>query len=537
MSARPASARHRTPLAWGGVLLAALAGCASATRLAPAGPAAGPPGVAREFRGLWVATVNNLDWPSASGLPVDSQKVELLAILDRALQLRLNAVIFQVRTQADALYESQLEPWSEYLSGAMGRSPGYDPLRFAIDAAHQRGLELHAWFNPFRARTPAVRSPVSPTHISVSQPELVRRYGTHLWMDPGEPAVHQRTIDVVLDVVRRYDVDGIHIDDYFYPYRELDSARTEIPFPDDAAWDRYRAAAGRLSRSDWRRQNVDRFVERLYREVHAVNPSVKVGVSPIGMWRPGYPAEACCFDAWEQIYADARKWFAEGWLDYFVPQLYRPMADTLMNYGVMLGWWAEQNRQGRHLYAGLAPYRVRSARQPDGWPRDEIVGQIYVARGHPGARGHVHFSARSLMAETDSLVQRLERTVYRTPALVPLMPWLRRGPAPAPPRISLVLGESPAEATLAIQPANPAFVRNWVVRARFGGRWQVEVVPGSRREVPLRGAGPLREVAVSAVDRYGQESRLALATPAIGRRPAPRPAGRARDAGNDRPGG
>jgi uncharacterized lipoprotein YddW (UPF0748 family) len=460
-----------------------------------------------------VATVNNIDWPSASGLPADSQKAELLAILDRAVQLRLNAVIFQVRTQADALYESQLEPWSEYLSGAMGRSPGYDPLRFAIDAAHERGLELHAWFNPFRARHSAARSPVSAAHVSVARPELVRRYGTHLWMDPGEPEVHQRAIDVVLDVVRRYQVDGIHIDDYFYPYRELDSARTEIPFPDDATWERYRAAGGRLARSDWRRQNVDRFVERLYREVHAVNPSVKVGVSPIGIWRPGYPAEACCFDAWEQIYADARKWFAEGWLDYFVPQLYRPMADTLMNYGVMLGWWAEQNQRGRHLYVGMASYRVRNPRLPDGWSREEIVGQIFVARGHPGASGHVHFSARSLMTDADSIVERLGRTVYRAPALVPVSPWLARGPVPAPPRVSLLPGGAPGEATLLIQPADRAAVRLWVVRARFDGRWQIEVVPGSRREVALRGDGALLEVAVSAVDRYGQESRLAGAIP------------------------
>lgn len=506
---------HPAP-AW--IVLAAVAGCATAPRPVPEAPASGPPPVAREFRGVWVATVNNIDWPSAAGLPADSQKAELLVILDRAVRLRLNAIIFQVRTQADALYESALEPWSEYLTGTMGRSPGYDPLRFAIDAAHERGLELHAWFNPFRVRTPSVRSAADPAHISVARPDLVRRYGAHLWMDPAEPEVHQRAIDVVLDVVRRYDVDGVHIDDYFYPYRELDSARAEIPFPDDVAWQRYQAGGGRLSRGDWRRQNVDRFVERLYGEVHAVNPAVKVGVSPIGIWRPGHPPEACCFDAYEQIWADARKWLAEGWLDYLVPQLYRQMADTLMNYGVMLGWWAGQNRQSRHLYAGLAPYRVRSPRQPDGWSREEIVGQIYVARGHPGALGHVHFSARSLMADPDSLVERLGRTVYRAPAIVPLLPWLPRGPAPAAPRISLLPGLAPGGMTLRIEPAGRAEPRLWVVRARYGDRWHVELLPGGLRDAPLSGDGPLTTVVVSAVDRYGQESQFATVTPGTAQR-------------------
>lgn len=428
------------------------AGCASSAR-GPDGSdaAAAPPAVAREFRGVWVATVGNIDWPSVPGLPVDSQKAELVAILDRAVELRLNAVIFQVRTAADALYASEHEPWSEYLTGTMGRAPEpfYDPLAFAVEAAHVRGLELHAWFNPYRARHPSSRSPTSADHISVTRPEIVRTYGTHLWMDPGEPAVQDHTIAVVLDVVRRYDVDGIHLDDYFYPYRERDSTGAEIPFPDDASWSRYVAAAGMLSRSDWRRQNVDRLIERLNGQIHEIKPWVKFGVSPIGIWRPGHPPapEACCFDAYEQIYADARRWFAEGWVDYFVPQLYRPMADTLMNYGVMLGWWAEQNAHDRHLYVGMIPSRVRTAQRPDGWPPDEIVGQIYVARGHRGALGHVHFSARALMRDT--LGALLARTVYRYPALMPPAPWLDRTP-PGAPSATLAAGSAPDGATLVL---------------------------------------------------------------------------------------
>ena len=499
-------------------LLVTAGACAAAARVPTPDPAAGPPAVTREFRGVWVATVGNIDWPTVPGLPPDSQKAELLAIMDRAVQLRLNAIILQVRTQADALYESQLEPWSEFLTGTMGQAPSpfYDPLQFAIEAAHQRGLELHAWFNPYRARTPAARSAVAATHISVARPELVRTYGTHLWMDPGEPAVQQHSIDVMVDVLRRYDVDGIHIDDYFYPYRERDSARVEIPFPDDASWQRYLDGGGRLSRSDWRRHNVDEFVRRLYVVIKEVKPAVKFGVSPIGSWRPGYPPEGCCFDAYEQIYADARKWLAEGWLDYFVPQLYRPMADTLMNYGLMLGWWGEQNLQGRHVYVGMIPNSVRSERRPNGWSREEIVGQIYVARGHPAAQGHVHFSARALMASPDSLVERLQRTVYRTPALVPVSEWLPRGLKPAPPRITLASGSNPAEVVVRLEPGGGEEVRLWVVRARYRSGWQTEVVSSAQREVALKGTGALAELAVSAVSARGVESDMARLTPAAG---------------------
>jgi uncharacterized lipoprotein YddW (UPF0748 family) len=502
-----------------GAMLAALCapafalatGCAGGGR-APEAPGAvgGPPPVAREFRGVWVATVGNIDWPSRRGLPVDSQKAELLAILDRAAELKLNAVIFQVRTAADAVYLSELEPWSEYLTGTQGQAPEplWDPLAFAVEEAHKRGLELHAWFNPYRARHPSARSPAAPNHISVTRPDIVRQYGTHLWMDPGEPDVQDHTVAVMLDVVRRYDVDGIHIDDYFYPYRERDSTGKVIDFPDEASWNRYVASGGKLSRDDWRRSNVDALVRRLYREIHATKPWVKFGVSPIGIWRPGHPPvpEACCFDAYEQIYADARKWFAEGWVDYFVPQLYRPMSDTLMNYGVMLGWWAEQNASGRHLYVGMIPSRVRTERRQDGWPPEEIIGQIYVARGHNGVHGHVHFSARALMH--DSLAQRLAQTVYRYPALVPPSPWLPRS-VPGAPRVTLT--DDGTALSLAAGPGEPP--RLWVVRARYGNRWSVDVIPATRTRVALSGDAPLREVVVSAVDRGGNEGPAVTVRP------------------------
>src|SRR5438874_5066635 len=271
-----------------------------------------PPPIRREFRGVWVASVQNIDWPSQPGLSTQEQKDELLGILDRAVALRLNAVILQVRPAADALYASPYEPWSEYLTGRMGRAPDpwYDPLEFAVAESHKRGLELHAWFNPYRARHPSGKSPASANHISRTHPELVKRYGSMLWMDPGEPAVRQRTVDVVMDVVRRYDVDGVHIDDYFYPYKEKDRHGRAIEFPDGTSWRKYLRSGGGMSRDDWRRANVDSLIHEVYVDIKAAKPWVKFGISPFGVWRPGYPPETRgnAFDSFAELYGDSAKW-------------------------------------------------------------------------------------------------------------------------------------------------------------------------------------------------------------------------------------
>src|SRR5690349_5167496 len=233
-----------------------------------------PPPLAREFRGAWVASVANIDWPSKPTLSTWEQQAELIAILNRCLALNLNAVILQVRPAADALYDSPYEPWSEYLTGVEGRAPEpyYDPLKFAIDESHKRGLELHAWFNPYRARHASARAEPAPSHLSKTHPELVRSYGRYLWMDPGEPAVRAQTLRVVLDVVKRYDVDGVHMDDYFYPYPENGPDSVAIPFPDSSSYARYVKGGGALALNDWRRENVNLLMRDIYRRTKAMKP-------------------------------------------------------------------------------------------------------------------------------------------------------------------------------------------------------------------------------------------------------------------------
>jgi uncharacterized lipoprotein YddW (UPF0748 family) len=474
------------------------------------------PAVPREFRGVWVASVANIDWPSKPGLTSEQQQYELLAILDRAVALRLNAVIFQVRPAADALYPSPYEPWSEFLTGTMGKAPEpyYDPLAFAIREAHRRGLELHAWFNPFRARYSGAKTPAAAQHVSRAKPQLVKKYGGFLWMDPGEPAVQEQTLKVMLDVVRRYDVDGIHIDDYFYPYREPGPRGGYLPFPDDASWQRYRNAGGKLARDDWRRSNVDRFVEKLYTEVKREKPAVKVGISPFGIWRPGYPSAVRGLDAYQELFADARKWVREGWLDYVAPQLYWPTSAEQQSYAQLLQWWVQQNEHDRHVWPGNFTSRVGERNQPR-WTPTELLRQVRATRAQEGAGGNIHFSMKALLEDFGGIVNPLRESAYTEPALVPASPWLAKEPTPrATP--TLVSARAPGGVLLQLASPDRARVRTWVVRAQFGTRWEVRLVPGAQQTYYVEGADAGRRlpdrVVISAVDCVGREGE-AVALP------------------------
>ena len=311
-----------------------------------------PPPAPREVRAAWVASVAHIDWPSRAGLTAAQQQQEIRAIVDRAGAMRLNVLIVQVRPAADALYPSPLEPWSEYLTGEQGRAPEpfWDPLAMWIEEAHRRGIELHAWFNPYRARHTSARSPEAPSHVAKTSPAIVKAYGDFLWMDPAEPEAARRTLAVVADVVRRYDIDGVHIDDYFYPYPvKAPGSDVETDFPDEPAWNAYLAGGGKLPRADWRRRNVDDLVRAMNDLVHREKPWVRFGVSPFGIGRPDRrPAGITGFSQYDRLYADVEAWVANGWLDYLAPQLYWKVDQPGQQFEPLLDYWPQGNAHARH---------------------------------------------------------------------------------------------------------------------------------------------------------------------------------------------
>ena len=471
-----------------------------------------PPAVMREFRGLWVATVRNMDWPSRPDLTPDEQRQELVAILDKAAALNMNAIVLQVRPEADALYASRYEPWSRYLTGTQGKKPEplWDPLQFAVEEAHKRSLELHAWFNPYRAAAQR-EAPTAATHISKRRPSLVVPYAQFLWMDPGHAEVRRLMIRAVLDVVQRYDIDGVHIDDYFYPYPETRNG-ARIEFPDERSYAEYRRQGGRLGKSDWRRRNVDLLVRELYAAVKGQKMWVKVGISPFGIWRPGNPASIeAGIDTFEELFADSRKWLRDGSLDYLAPQLYWPVQPPEQSYPVILKWWVEQSVKGRHVWPGLALYKI-----PITGPRkmspDDIVQEIQLTRETPGASGHIHFNARVLMQNVEGIADRLAMA-YAEPALVPEMPWLDKAP-PDRPVASATRDAEAGGIVVRFSPQARQTIATWVVQSRTNGGWRTTILPGTERRFILKDAESAADlVSVSAVDRNGNLSVPALARP------------------------
>lgn len=463
----------------------------------------------REFRAAWVATVANIDWPSAPGLSVDQQKQEMTALMNRAAALHLNAIIFQVRPAADAFYDSPYEPWSSYLTGKMGEPPlpYYDPLEFAIQEAHKRGLELHAWFNPYRAGHPTNKSPYSPDHISKTNPEFVHEYGEFLWLDPGVPEAKQHTIDVIMDVVERYDIDGIHFDDYFYPYP---SYADNADFPDSLAWKQAIESGNTLSRGDWRRENVNSLMRELSHQIREMKPHVKFGISPFGVWRPGYPFHTTGFDAYEHLYADARLWINEGWVDYFTPQIYYQMDQVSQPFPIMLNWWSEQNYHRRHIWPGLYTSRLWTADRL--WTAEEIKGQIYTARAFPGVSGAAHFSMKTFMGNDKNINRILTAGAYSNPALIPASPWMNNDPIQTP---EIYVHDYGDFWRVSFQIEHGEQVKWWVLRSQINGRWDSTIIPGHLREITNYGGNSMirpDSINLTAVNRTGIESDAAVYT-------------------------
>ena len=377
----------------------------------------------REFRGAWVATVANIDWPSRPGLSSEIQKKELIRIFDDHQRSGINAIMLQVRPSADAFFGKGSEMWSRFLTGKQGQAPVayYDPLEFAIVEAHKRGMELHAWFNPYRATTDLLESSTNPQHITRQKPEWFFTYEGKKLFNPGIPEVRHYIVKIIMDVVRNYDVDGIHFDDYFYPYPDGKNR----PIPD---YDTYQAhgAAKFNDITDWRRNNVDTLIQTLSDSIHSSKAHVKFGVSPFGIWRNKSQdpegSESAGFDGYGKLYADARKWTQSGWVDYINPQLYFPFFYKAAPYEKLLDWWSN-NTYGKHLYIGQGAYRATENRE--GWRnRQQIPDQIRYLRNNARVQGSVFFSSKSLTNNLAGVNDSLRSDFYRYPALQPAMLWL-----------------------------------------------------------------------------------------------------------------
>lgn len=436
------------------------------------------PEPSREFRAIWVSSVYNLDWPSRAGLSPNQQKAELLHILNTASRLKFNAIILQVRPNADALYASRYEPWSAWLSGP-GANPGYDPLAFAIAEAHKRGLELHAWFNPFRATISG--KPVGAGHISRKKPELLKRAGSTTILNPSSPAAQNHVMQVIMDVVTRYDIDGVHLDDYFYPYPPNNNI-----------------ADGKSPSQ--RRAAIDAFVSKLYSNVKNAKPWVRVGISPFGIWQPGCPAGVPAgVNAYEHLACDARKWLAKGWVDYLAPQLYWRI-DSPQSFPALMKWWSSIN-PNRPVWPGLASERIKSKEDP-GRPASEIGNQIDLSRQlSRQSPGQLFWSWRSIGSNKGGLHSQLA-TRYTGYALPPAMPW---SGSSRPPRPSVQAAASARGITLSWQPQDNS-ARKWVVQAGQGRAWHtICILPAKQRKItlPVKLFGNADRIAIRPISASG----------------------------------
>ncbi len=446
----------------------------------------------REFRGVWAATAWNADWPSKKGLPVEQQQSELIQILDRIQSLNLNALVLQVRPAGDAFYASQLEPWSELLTGTQGKAPEpfYDPLEFAIAQCHKRNIELHAWFNPYRARTAGEKSPNVSPHIAVTHPEYVYKYGTDLWMDPGAKVVQDLTYNVILDVVRRYDVDGIHVDDYFYPY----PAPGET-FPDDKTYKAYQASGGKLTLADWRRDNVNQLMQRLFTGIRATKPHVKFGISPFGIYRPGQPPQIRGLDQYEALYADPKKWLEEGWMDYVAPQLYWRIDPPAQSYPVLLQWWIENNPKRRHIYPG----NNLNALDGKNWLISEYEKQVEITRNLAPqlSLGNIFYNMKVFRENRLGVVDAFKSSIYSEPALAPSMSWLDTRP------LALPMGVKVKDGKLTWKAAASENIRSWTLYKQNADTWKLVRIIDAATTFTTVEPGTY---ALCAVDKVANES-------------------------------
>jgi uncharacterized lipoprotein YddW (UPF0748 family) len=386
----------------------------------------------REMRAVWITTVGNIDWPSRKGLEAELQQKEYSDMLDKLKKHNFNAVLTQIRPSADALYESSYEPWAEVLQGKQGQAPKpyYDPTAWMIEQCHKRNIEFHAWVNPFRAISSVTFSHIHPDHITQKEPEWFFKYGDRVYFNPGIPEVRAYLVKIIMEIVRKYDIDGLHFDDYFYPYK-INGERIN----DDNTFDKFGKDFTNIE--DWRRNNIDLFIQAVSDSLKIIKPKVKFGVSPAGGWRnkaqdPRGSDTRVGQPSYDHLYADTRKWLEKGWLDYLTPQIYWSTQSKYAPYETLIRWW-DENCFGRHIYGGHGAFKIGDANEEPTWQQsDEIFKQINLNRRYKNVQGSMFFSAKSMLKNPLKILDTLQNKYYKYPALMPAMPWKDSIP-PLPP--------------------------------------------------------------------------------------------------------
>jgi uncharacterized lipoprotein YddW (UPF0748 family) len=414
-----------------------------------------------EFRGVWIATVDNIDWPPRNST-TEAQKADFIRQLELHKKLGMNAIIAQVRPAADAFYPSPYEPWSQWLTGTQGQppTPYYDPLQFMVEECHKRGMELHAWLNPYRANFNVNTASIAPGHITRIHPEWFLTYGDKKYFNPGNREAQQFVVNVVRDIVKRYQIDAIHMDDYFYPYR--------IPgkeFPDESA---YQSSGSTLKKDDWRRSNVDSIIQALSIAIKQEKKSVRFGISPFSVWRnkkddPEGSDTKAGQTNYDDLYADILLWLKKGWIDYVTPQLYLEIGHDKVPYEKILDWWSKHS-YGKHIYIGHGIYRANDPSGAAAWKDpSQIPNQIRLLRRYPNIQGSIYFSSKSFNNNPQGWNDSLQNNYYKTPALLPPMRWIDNE-KPWPPIVERkIVDDSMIQLNVRPDPRNHREIKYYVV--------------------------------------------------------------------------
>lgn len=374
----------------------------------------------REMRAVWVSTLLNLDWPSKSGLSSEEQKNEFITLLNAFEKNKINTVIIQVRPSGDAIYPSKYSEWSKWLTGKQGVAPdnNFDPLKFIVEECHKRCMEVHAWFNPFRAVYNTNTNPACSTHISNTKPEWIIKYGLNKFLDPGNPEVRNYVKDIICEVVENYDIDAVHFDDYFYPHESRDTM-----FDDYNSYEKYGYEFYDIK--NWRRDNINKFIELVNKSIHERKPQVKFGVSPFPVWRstkydPKLGVNVNSSSSYDDLCADVLLWVQKGWIDYVMPQLYGNIGNKYLDYSKLIKWW-DKNCENANLYIGQAIFKLNANSKNSTWnSSQEIISQLNLNNTYQKVKGHSFFRAQYFVTNPLNISEMLNNKNHRYPAILPI---------------------------------------------------------------------------------------------------------------------